>query len=73
MIAEQRTRPNVVARREAFLVEVASIPADRLVFVDESGVVQGIRVVYGYAPREGRAASIGPASAQRPHSRPAAG
>ena len=63
MIASQRTRPDVVARREAFLVEVASIPADRLVFVDESGVVQGMRAAYGYAPRGERCvdwAGIGP-------------
>ena len=39
-----------MARREAFLAEVASIPAERLVFIDESGVVRGMRSAYGYAP-----------------------
>jgi transposase len=41
----------VVARRQAFAAEVARIPAERLVFIDESGVVQGMRSAYGFAPR----------------------
>lgn len=50
MIASQRFRPDVVERREAFLAEVKDIPADRLVFIDESGVHRGMRLGYGYAP-----------------------
>ena len=50
MRASQRDRPDVVDRREAFLAEVAAIPAERLVFIDESGVVRGMRAAYGYAP-----------------------
>ena len=60
MIASQRTRPDVVARREAFLVEVAAIPTERLVFVDESGVVRGMRAAYGYAPRGERCVETAP-------------
>lgn len=60
MIASQRDRPDVVARREAFLAEVADIPADRLVFVDESGVVRGMRAAYGYAPRGQRCVERAP-------------
>ena len=60
MIAEQRTRPDVVARREAFLAEVAAIPTDRLLFVDELGVVRGMRAAYGYAPRGERCVETAP-------------
>lgn len=41
----------MVERRAAFLAEVKDIPAERLVFVNESGVVRGMRAAYGYAPR----------------------
>lgn len=47
----QRERPDVVARREVFLAEVAAIPAERLVFVDESGIEIGARSAYGFSPR----------------------
>lgn len=50
MTAAQRLRPDVVAKREAFLAEVAQIPAERLVFVDESGIEIGSRSAYGLAP-----------------------
>ncbi len=60
MIASQRFRPDVVERRDAFLVEVKDIPAERLVFVDESGVVRGMRAVYGYAPRGERCVETAP-------------
>lgn len=60
LIASQRFRPDVVARREAFLAEVASIPAERMVFVDESGVVLGMRSAYGYAPRGERCVEVVP-------------
>ncbi len=49
--AAQRDRDDVAARREAFLAEVAAIPAERLAFVDESGVERGMRSAYGYARR----------------------
>ncbi len=60
MIASQRLRPDVVARREAFLAEVATIPAERLVFVDESGIEIGTRSAYGFAPRGERCVEVAP-------------
>jgi transposase len=60
LIASQRFRPDVVARREAFLAEVAAIPAERLVFVDESGIEVGARSAYGYAPRGERCVEVAP-------------
>ncbi len=60
MIAAQRFRPDVVARREAFLAEVAAIPAERLVFVDESGIEIGARAAYGFAPRGERCVEVAP-------------
>lgn len=60
LIASQRLRPDVVARREAFLAEVAAIPAERLVFVDESGIEIGARSAYGFAPRGERCVEVAP-------------
>ncbi len=60
MIALQRFRPDVVARREAFVAEVAAIPAERLVFVDESGIEIGARSAYGFAPRGERCVEVAP-------------
>lgn len=60
MRASQRDREDVVVRRKAFLAEVATIPAERLVFVDESGVVRGMRTVCGYAPRGERCVETSP-------------
>lgn len=60
MIASQRFRPDVVARREAFLAEVAAIPAERLVFVDESGIEIGTRSAYGFAPSSERCVEVAP-------------
>lgn len=47
----QQTTPEVQAERAAFAEALAHIDASRLVFVDESGVLQGMRLAYGYAPR----------------------
>ena len=60
MIASQRLRPDVVARREAFLAEVAAIPAERLVFVDESGIEIAARSAYGFAPVGERCVEVAP-------------
>jgi hypothetical protein len=60
MIASQRFRPDVVAKREAFLAEVAAIPAERLVFVDESGIEIGARSDYGFAPVGQRCVEVAP-------------
>ena len=60
LIASQRFRPDVVAKRGAFLAEVASIPAERLVFVDESGIQIGTRSAYGFAPIGERCVEVAP-------------
>ena len=60
LIAQQRHRPDVVARREAFLAQVAAIPAERLVFVDESGCAVGMRSAYGFAPVGERCVEVVP-------------
>ena len=65
MIASQRFRPDVVARREAFLAEVAAIPAERLVFVDESGIEVGTRSAYGFAPVGERCVEVAPFRGKR--------
>ena len=52
--AVQRLRPDVVAEREAFAEWQQTVDGARIVCVDESGIVIGARVGYGYAPR-GRA------------------
>lgn len=60
MRAAQRDRDDVAVRREAFLAEVTDIPAERLVFVDESGVCRGMRTAYGYAPQGERCVETAP-------------
>lgn len=49
--AVQRLRDDVVAEREAFADWQATVDGARVVCVDESGIVAGGRVSYGYAPR----------------------
>ena len=51
MRAVQRLRDDIVAEREAFATWQATVDGDRVVCVDESGIVAGGRVGYGYAPR----------------------
>jgi len=46
----QQTTAEVQAERAEFARRLASLELSRLVFVDESGVVQGLRARYGYAP-----------------------
>lgn len=50
MTAAQQTRPDVAAERMAFARWQPTVAAARLVFVDESGICQGMRLAYGYAP-----------------------
>jgi transposase len=47
----QQHRPDVQAERQAFAEHMKAFDATRLVFVDESGVVRGMRLSYGYARR----------------------
>lgn len=60
MKPSQQTRPDVVAERAAFLEWQASVCARRLIFVDESGVCQGMRTAYGYARRGSRCVETAP-------------
>lgn len=50
MRAPQQDRPDVVEERKAFLEWLDTVDARRLKAVDESGVIQGMRLAYGYAP-----------------------
>lgn len=51
MRAVQRLREDIVAERAAFVAWQPTIDGDRVVCVDESGIVAGGRVGYGYARR----------------------
>ena len=48
------------AERRAFTADIADIPRERLVYVDESGVAPGQRLGYGYARRGERACEAAP-------------
>lgn len=48
------------AERAAYADAMRALDGSRLVFVDESGVVQGMRLGYGYAPRGQRCAENAP-------------
>lgn len=54
MMPSQQTRGDVVAERAAFTQLQPVLDAERLVFVDESGIERGMRLRYGYAPRHER-------------------
>ncbi len=47
----QAQREDVVQERKDFVKWLKTVDADRIKAVDESGVVQGMRLAYGYAPR----------------------
>lgn len=47
---DQAQREDVVAEREAFIEWLKGVDATKVKAVDESGVVQGMRLPYGYAP-----------------------
>ena len=48
--ARERDRPDVKAKRETFAEEQASLKANRLIFLDESGFRLGAPPHYGWAP-----------------------
>ena len=48
--ARERDRPDVTAKRETFAEEQASLKANRLIFLDESGFRLGAPPHYGWAP-----------------------
>lgn len=60
MSAAQQHRPDVAAERAAFSEAQPGLDASRLVFVDESGIGQGTRAAYGYAPRGERCREAAP-------------
>ena len=47
----QAQRPDVLEERAAFLEWLSRVEVERVKAVDESGLVQGMRLGYGYAPR----------------------
>jgi len=49
--AAEKDRPDVQAKRRKFLRQQSQLPAQRLVFVDESGFRLGSPPRYGWAPR----------------------
>ena len=51
LMASQRSRPDVVEERAAYLTWLQSVDARCVKAVDESGVVQGMRLAYGFAAR----------------------
>lgn len=60
MRAEQRLRDDVAAERDAFAAWQGGVDGARVVCVDESGVLAGMRAAYGYAPRGERCVEHAP-------------
>lgn len=58
----ERERPDVEKKREAFVTEVQSKDAERLVFLDESGCNIAMAPSYGWAPRGEPALDYKPAN-----------
>src|SRR5207244_10086344 len=52
--------PDTQARREAFQETLAAVPAERLVFVDETGANTGMTRTHGRAPRGERVKAKAP-------------
>ena len=50
LVARERDRPEVQAKREAFVAEQPRLNSERLVFLDESGLRLGTPPNYGWAP-----------------------
>jgi transposase len=60
--ADQRDRPEVQEKRRAFRRKVRRIEAERLIFVDETGITTTMTPAYAWAPRGVRAVDSVPAS-----------
>jgi len=54
MRPSQRDRPDVADERAHYAEAMSLLNASDLVFIDESGIEQGMRLRYGYAPRAQR-------------------
>ena len=50
MVAREQDRPEVQAKRAAFITSQASLDPERLIFLDESGFRLGSPPHYGWAP-----------------------
>lgn len=50
LVARERDRPEIQAKREAFVAEQPTLNSERLVFVDESGLRLDTPPNYGWAP-----------------------
>jgi transposase len=60
MRPQQQQRPDVLEERAAFAEAMKRLDAARLIFVDESGLVRGMRLSYGYAQRGERCVENAP-------------
>lgn len=60
-----RERQDLVDERLAFAASMGALDGERLVFVDESGFTQGMRLSHGYAPRGQRCVENAPFRAGR--------
>ncbi len=60
--AQERDTPKTQARLAEFQETLASVPAEHLVFVDETGVNTGMTRTYGRAPRGERVQAMAPGS-----------
>ena len=69
MKAVQRLRDDIAAEREAFAAWQVTADGDRIVCVDESGIVAGGRLAYGYAPRGKRCATTDGGGEHAPYRR----
>ena len=69
MKAVQRLRDDIAAERAAFDAWQKTVDGDRIVCVDESGIVAGGRLAYGYAPRGKRCATTDGGGEHAPYRR----
>jgi transposase len=59
--AAEQDRPDVAAARACWHDDLASVPADKLVFIDESGASTSLQRLRGRSPRGERCVASGPA------------
>lgn len=55
MISIEQTRPDVIARRSQFAADIASVPVDKLIFLDETGANRTMTKRCAWAPSGCRA------------------
>lgn len=60
--ADEQDRPDVQTKRRSFRRKVKKIEAERLVFVDETGVTTAMTATHAWAPRGERAVDSAPGS-----------